>query len=241
MARREGVRLLAGQEDGRTYRLLSEAEWEYAARAGTATAFSTGRTMTTDQANFDGNSTYGGSVKGVYRLKTIEVGSLNKPNAFGLHDMHGNVLGVGGGLLPGQLQRRTDRRLCQIKRELRFPRSPRRLLEQRSLEAPLRPAATSSYPPTVAATSVSASPERSIEVSWRALNWNSSPSHHTTSQDRIALFGCGGLRILRELFRSHRGQNVRAHRARTPQPKRALKRCIWPRRAFYEPSGAWLS
>jgi formylglycine-generating enzyme required for sulfatase activity len=71
--------------------LLSEAEWEYAARAGTTTAFSTGRTITTDQANFDGNSTYDGSGKGVYRQKTIEVGSLNKPNAFGLHDMHGNV------------------------------------------------------------------------------------------------------------------------------------------------------
>ena len=76
---------------GRPYRLLSEAEWEYAARAGTTTAFSTGRTITTDQANFDGDYTYAGSAKGVYRAKTIEVGSLNKPNAFGLHDMHGNV------------------------------------------------------------------------------------------------------------------------------------------------------
>jgi formylglycine-generating enzyme required for sulfatase activity len=75
----------------RTYRLLTEAEWEYAARAGTTTPFSTGRTITTDQANFHGNSTYGGSAKGVFRQKTIEVGSLNKPNAFGLHDMHGNV------------------------------------------------------------------------------------------------------------------------------------------------------
>jgi formylglycine-generating enzyme required for sulfatase activity len=80
-----------GKKTDRAYRLLSEAEWEYAARAGTTTAFSTGRTITTDQANFDGNSTYGGSTKGVYREKTIEVGSLNKPNAFGLHDMHGNV------------------------------------------------------------------------------------------------------------------------------------------------------
>jgi formylglycine-generating enzyme required for sulfatase activity len=79
------------RKSGRTYRLLSEAEWEYAARAGTTTAFSTGRTISTDQANFDGNATYGGSAKGVFRLNTIEVGSLNKPNAFGLHDMHGNV------------------------------------------------------------------------------------------------------------------------------------------------------
>ena len=50
-----------------------------------------GGRFTTDQANFDGTITYGGSAKGVYREKTIEVGSLNKPNAFGLHDMHGNV------------------------------------------------------------------------------------------------------------------------------------------------------
>ncbi len=75
----------------REYRLLSEAEWEYAARAGTTTPFSTGLTITTDQANFNGNETYGGSVAGQYRKKTIAVGSFN-PNAFGLHDMHGNVL-----------------------------------------------------------------------------------------------------------------------------------------------------
>jgi formylglycine-generating enzyme required for sulfatase activity len=74
----------------RTYRLLSEAEWEYAARAGTTTPFSTGRTITQVEANFNGNFTYGGSAKGVYRQKTVEVGSF-KPNAFGLHDMHGNV------------------------------------------------------------------------------------------------------------------------------------------------------
>ena len=79
------------KKTGGTYRLLTEAEWEYAARAGTTTAFSTGRTITADQANFDGNYTYGGSAKGVFRQQTIEVGSLSKPNAFGLHDMHGNV------------------------------------------------------------------------------------------------------------------------------------------------------
>jgi hypothetical protein len=72
------------------YRLLSEAEWEYVARAGTTTPFSTGRTITTDQANFDGTSTYGESAKGQYRGQMIEVGSF-KPNAFGLHDMHGNA------------------------------------------------------------------------------------------------------------------------------------------------------
>jgi formylglycine-generating enzyme required for sulfatase activity len=80
------------RKSGKAYRLLTEAEWEYAARAGTTTPFSTGRTITTDQANFDGNYTYpyGGSSTGQYRQKTVEVGSF-KPNAFGLHDVHGNV------------------------------------------------------------------------------------------------------------------------------------------------------
>jgi formylglycine-generating enzyme required for sulfatase activity len=76
---------------GRIYRLLTEAEWEYAARAATTSPFSTGSTITTDQANFDGDLIYLGGAKGVKRGKAIEVGSLNKPNAFGLHDMHGNV------------------------------------------------------------------------------------------------------------------------------------------------------
>jgi formylglycine-generating enzyme required for sulfatase activity len=78
------------KKTGKPYRLLTEAEWEYAARAGTTTPFSFGKTITPDQANFNGNYTYGGSSKGQYREKTIDVGSF-KPNAFGLHDMHGNV------------------------------------------------------------------------------------------------------------------------------------------------------
>lgn len=76
---------------GQQYRLPTEAEWEYAARAGTNTPFHTGQTITTDQANFDGRSTYNGSATGILRLQTVPVGSLNTPNAFGLHDMHGNV------------------------------------------------------------------------------------------------------------------------------------------------------
>jgi formylglycine-generating enzyme required for sulfatase activity len=74
----------------RTYRLLTEAEWEYAARAGTTTPFSTGGMITPEQANFDGREVYGGSGKGVYRARTVEVGTF-RPNFFGLYDTHGNV------------------------------------------------------------------------------------------------------------------------------------------------------
>jgi formylglycine-generating enzyme required for sulfatase activity len=75
---------------GKTYRLLSEAEWEYAARAGTTTPFAFGQQITTGQANFDGDFTYSGSAKGGYRRKTLPVGSL-AANAWQLYDMHGNV------------------------------------------------------------------------------------------------------------------------------------------------------
>jgi formylglycine-generating enzyme required for sulfatase activity len=75
---------------GRTYDLPSEAEWEYACRAGTTTPFYFGETITSDLANYDGNSTYGSGPKGVYRQETTEVGRF-PPNAFGLYDMHGNV------------------------------------------------------------------------------------------------------------------------------------------------------
>jgi formylglycine-generating enzyme required for sulfatase activity len=81
---------------GKTYRLLSEAEWEYAARAGTTTPFATGPTITIEQANFNGAEPYGGSSslyasgENVSRYKTVEVGSYS-PNAFGLYDMHGNA------------------------------------------------------------------------------------------------------------------------------------------------------
>ena len=78
------------RETGHRYRLLSESAWEYVARAGTTGPFHTGATISTDQANYDGNYTYGPGHKGVYREHTVPVGSF-PPNAFGLHDAHGNV------------------------------------------------------------------------------------------------------------------------------------------------------
>ena len=78
------------QQTGQTYRLPKEAEWEYAARAGTTTPFYFGATISTDQANYDGNYVYGEGRKGVYGKKTAEVGQF-PANAWGLHDMHGNV------------------------------------------------------------------------------------------------------------------------------------------------------
>jgi len=78
------------QKTGKNYRLPSEAEWEYACRAGTTTAFHFGETITPDLVNYDGNNPYGAAPKGLYRQETTPVGSF-PPNAFGLYDMHGNV------------------------------------------------------------------------------------------------------------------------------------------------------
>ncbi|MFM6825450.1 MAG: formylglycine-generating enzyme family protein [Dolichospermum sp.] len=74
----------------KTYRLPTEAQWEYACRAGTTTPFYCGKTISTKLANYDGNYTYGDGTKGVDCQQTINVGSF-PPNAFGLYDMHGNV------------------------------------------------------------------------------------------------------------------------------------------------------
>jgi formylglycine-generating enzyme required for sulfatase activity len=75
---------------GQEVRLPTEAEWEYACRAGTTTPFNTGEAISTEQANYNGNFTYGSGQKGVYREKTTAVGSF-PANAWGLYDMHGNV------------------------------------------------------------------------------------------------------------------------------------------------------
>ncbi|HSF73115.1 MAG TPA: formylglycine-generating enzyme family protein [Microcoleus sp.] len=108
------------QKTGKKYRLLSEAEWEYACRAGTTTPFHFGETITPNLVNYDGNSPYANAPKGLNRRKTTDVGSfppnrhlhqlhslsgitvsdsflersnsfLEMSNAFGLYDMHGNV------------------------------------------------------------------------------------------------------------------------------------------------------
>ncbi|MEG4494751.1 SUMF1/EgtB/PvdO family nonheme iron enzyme [Microcoleus sp. D3_18_C4] len=75
---------------GHNYRLPSEAEWEYACRAGTTTPFYFGQTITTNQVNYHGNYSYNNSPKGQYRGQTTDVGSF-PANVFGLYDMHGNV------------------------------------------------------------------------------------------------------------------------------------------------------
>ena len=75
---------------GYSYRLPSEAEWEYACRAGTTTLSHFGETLTTDLANYDGRPVFGDQPPGEYRQKTTPVGSFY-PNGFGLYDMHGNL------------------------------------------------------------------------------------------------------------------------------------------------------
>lgn len=71
-------------------RLPTEAEWEYACRAGNELPFNTGSNLTTEQANYSGNKPYTNHEKGVYRDGTLPVGSFS-PNTWGLYDMHGNV------------------------------------------------------------------------------------------------------------------------------------------------------
>jgi formylglycine-generating enzyme required for sulfatase activity len=76
---------------GRDYRLPSEAEWEYACRAGTTTPFHFGATISPDLATYDASQAYGGGPVGKAAEGTTPVGSAGVANAFGLYDMHGNV------------------------------------------------------------------------------------------------------------------------------------------------------
>jgi formylglycine-generating enzyme required for sulfatase activity len=80
----------AEKRAGRRYRLPTEAEWEYACRAGTATPFHFGDACNGREANVNGQNPFGTKTKGPYLGRTTTVGSY-KPNAFGLFDMHGNV------------------------------------------------------------------------------------------------------------------------------------------------------
>jgi formylglycine-generating enzyme required for sulfatase activity len=76
--------------DGFSYSLPSEAQWEYACRAGSTTPFHFGATLTPDLANYNGDYTYGDGQKGRYRKETTDV-AIFPANRWGLHDMHGNV------------------------------------------------------------------------------------------------------------------------------------------------------
>jgi formylglycine-generating enzyme required for sulfatase activity len=78
------------EKTGKPYRLLSEAEWEYAARAGTQTPFWWGSSISPEQANYDCNYTFGGGPKGEWLQSTVPV-SRYQPNPWGLYQVHGNV------------------------------------------------------------------------------------------------------------------------------------------------------
>jgi formylglycine-generating enzyme required for sulfatase activity len=86
----EFIGKLNQKEGTNKYRLPLEAEWEYAARAGTTTRFYTGNCISTDQANYDGDDPLPGCPKGEVRKRIVRVKSF-EPNAFGLYDMHGNI------------------------------------------------------------------------------------------------------------------------------------------------------
>src|SRR5712664_211389 len=89
VAGRQSVYIMAVPQE-QEYRLLSEAEREYMTRAGTTTPYWWGSLISTSEANYDGNYTYGPSPKGEYRKQTVSVDSF-KPNPWGLYQVHGNV------------------------------------------------------------------------------------------------------------------------------------------------------
>ncbi len=84
------IQQLNNLEKGKNYRLPTEAEWEYASRAGTTTAFSFGNCITSEQVNFDGNNPLSGCPKGKYKETPVPVASF-PANELELYDMHGNV------------------------------------------------------------------------------------------------------------------------------------------------------
>lgn len=84
------IRKLNAMNDGFTYSLPSEAQWEYACRAGTTTQFAFGNSLSSKSANFNGDYPFGRAAKSINRERTTTVGSF-RPNAWGLYDMRGNV------------------------------------------------------------------------------------------------------------------------------------------------------
>jgi formylglycine-generating enzyme required for sulfatase activity len=84
------IKRLNALEKTDTYRLPTEAEWEYACRSGTRTAFNVGACLSSQQANYDGSIPMAGCTKGKYRQSPVKVAEF-APNAWGLYDMHGNV------------------------------------------------------------------------------------------------------------------------------------------------------
>jgi len=86
----EFIRALNDRKENGRYRLPTEAEWEYACRSRTASAFAFGDCLSPDLANYDGTHVISGCPEGVYRKRTVPVGSY-PANAWGLYDMHGNV------------------------------------------------------------------------------------------------------------------------------------------------------
>ena len=80
----------AEKQAGRVYRLPTEAEWEYACRAGTTTIFAFGDELSSTHANFNGKHPFGDAEAGPFLNRTATIGSY-EPNAFGLYDMHGNL------------------------------------------------------------------------------------------------------------------------------------------------------
>lgn len=87
----EFLKKLNGNDQCKPYCLPTEAQWEYAARAGTTTPFNLGENISTDKVNYNGNYPYKGGPKGIYREKTVAAESLNNANSWHLSDMHGNV------------------------------------------------------------------------------------------------------------------------------------------------------
>jgi formylglycine-generating enzyme len=87
---KEFIQTLNEREAPGTYRLPTEAEWEYGCRAGTATPFFFGACLTTGQANYEGTNPLPGCLEGTSRGRTTPVKSF-PPNVWGLYDMHGNV------------------------------------------------------------------------------------------------------------------------------------------------------